>query len=250
LRKLASPVFVMTATPHITDAGFDLKISPIDNDKVIIDSQYRILIYNDADPKVVVKDMGPYVFSSTNKVQSILIPAETGVIEGGHEYFVQVYAARDMNNEGLPLINIETVHTNAGANAVNVMNGNDANGVPYFIRTLAVTTLPDDAVMVGDVWTQKGVNNTIRLNFEGAVRMDKVTSIQYTIYSSDASYTYTSNGAVPITISMDNSVSPAMAYVVLMQPQLTAKNLYYITLDLLDSTNRVVGSASTTYRVS
>jgi hypothetical protein len=254
LRRLNEARFVMTATPNPSDIGFKLRISPIDNDKVIVEGsgqenktggQYRVLLYNK--DKAIVGDFGPYIFNSTEKVQEIQIPA-TQPLLAGDEYTIQVYGVQNMTNtvndaNNQPYYNIEALHSGDFSDSASAFQKSIIRAMTY---TPMLTTLID----VGQVWTSTDTGNTIRVNFENALRLDLAAKVQYTIYSADATFTYASDSPIDTNFQVNTSVNPPLTYMTFVNPPITMNGLYYIEMDFYNDADNLVGSASATYRRS
>jgi hypothetical protein len=158
------------------------------------------------------------------------------------EFIVQLYAVNDLDNTSL----LKSIW----ALSPGQPDADEVKFVAAYQRTLRIRTVGPGMVQLGETWTASQ-NNRIRLNFEGAVGLDNIGYVQYTVYKDDASYTYSSNVPIPFAASEDTSYSPSLHYFVLPDPTLTAKGLYYAQLDFYgsDMTTKL-GNASVTYRVN
>ncbi|MDR1013778.1 MAG: hypothetical protein LBL86_02190 [Coriobacteriales bacterium] len=281
MRRLNVPQFVVAATPDENSAAVTFAISPIDNDKVVVDGTYMLRLINAAGTDVtsgitIAAGSGAYsgqllrdaafTFSDLNKIQTIVLPEASGYpgtpgtdgLLRGTDYFLQLYAVNDIVDSSVPpgtfgntgaLPNVFELYENGGGANPKVDVG-DPLFDATFQRTLRVTTLGPDIVSFGDAWTQTAANNTIRVNFEGAKNLGQATQVRYTVYSSNASFTWTTPAPIAFNRQTDNSVSPSMDYVVLMEPNLASKGLYYITMQFYDGSGNAKGEVSTTYRFS
>jgi hypothetical protein len=211
VEDIIRPVFGVTSTAFIDEGGqnyLTFRVLPIDPHKAIVDGKY-IVRFLDSDgqditpPEIAAQDY------DVSEPQSFTLED----LESESTYRILIFAVTDLTNGG-GLENISEVETPTHAQ--------------YLLKTAYGTTLDAQGIFLGDISCVKSPYNDqqVEVQFNNAVNITMVDTIQYSIYTSD-NYIYptVTTAFVP---QVHNPGTPSEYYSMELPTELTENGTHYI----------------------
>lgn len=208
------PFFNVKTTPGTNKVTF--RISIIDSNKVIVNENYKIKIFNGS---------GVDITPDKNVTYSVNVPATVTVsVPEDDKAVLKIYAVYDMDNDGLDESNVplEDIHAVPYDNLDSLEKG-------YVKSSHTGFPLSDNGYDLGTVQISRYGTSSARIYFTNSVNLDVVKRISYVVINPDGG-----SSSYSMNTSFTDSSDPQY---VDLQHVFSTQGMYQVQVRLLDSSN-------------
>lgn len=239
LQPYAAPVFYLSALPAVKEVdgtlqhSMTLNITDGDAGRSLVDGQYMVRVYKPAVGGTPAQQVWPAagagdVYWSSSTPCSIHVNG----LEKSTVYEVRVYGVSDQLNTG---------HDADGVALPGLATLTEEQLQDHLLNTMLAETMDDAGIRYGTMGIVS-VGDKIRLTFDGAVGIDVVKKMTYSVtYRSGAT---NQNETKTVDVLLETVDAEEGAYAITLPFTMTAKVKHFVTIQLQTADGKVLKTIS------